>query len=59
MSNKHIERASWDESIEDFPQTPWRAILLLICCALVTALIVVEYVVGADDFIYWVAGLVS
>ena len=54
--NKHT---NFDEEIEKYPRTNGSTIISVILAALLAAFIIIQYIFGADRFIYWVAGLIS
>jgi len=58
MPNKHIERATWEETIESYPNTTPGTAIAITLGSMLIAFIVIELIFGADDLIYWVAGLI-
>ena len=59
MTNKHIERASWDENIENYPTTTPGVATAITLGSMLIAFVFIELIFGADDFIYWVANLIA
>ena len=59
MSNKKIELASWEETIETSPTTTPKVAIAITLGSMLIAFVVIELIFGADDFIYWVAGLIA
>lgn len=59
MTNKHIERASWEENIENYPNTTPSEAIAIALGSMLIAFVIIELIFGADDFIYWVANLIA
>lgn len=58
-TNKHIERATWDNSIEGYPTTTPSVAIAITLGSMLIAFVFIELIFGADDFIYWVASLIT
>ena len=59
MTNKHIERASYEENVEGFALVDLKTAFAITFVGLVVGYFIIELIFGADDFIYWVANLIA
>ena len=59
ITNKHIERATWEDNIESYPNTTPGTAIAITLGSMLIAFVVIELIFGADDLIYWVASLIA
>lgn len=59
MSNKEIELASWEETVETYPSTTPKVAIAITLGSMLIAWIAIQVIFGADDFIYWLANLIG